>query len=92
MHVERIEYDASFFDTIKPKLDLYFGTVVLPRMIRGKEEESEKGVYCSCRKGEYGKMIACDNPNCKYQWFHYKCVNIKVAPKGSWFCSNCLKS
>ena len=98
LHIERIQYDAAFFGKIKPKLDLYFCTVMLPRMIQGKRESNKenskeqlnKEKYCFCRKGEYGKMIACDGPNCKYEWFHFTCVNLKVAPKGNWFCSDCL--
>ena len=94
MHCERIEYDPTFFNSIKPKLDLYFRTVMLPRMICGKpgqDKENSGDIWCFCREEEYGKMIECENPNCKYQWFHFKCVNIKVAPKRSWFCSMCLK-
>ena len=77
IHVERIEYVAAFFNNIRSKLDTYFCTIVLPKMIRGKDSESGE-VFCVCRKGEYGKIIACDNPNCKHQWFHFKCINIRV--------------
>ena len=60
--MERIEYDAAFFNNIRSKLDAYFCTLMLTKMIRGKDSESGE-VFCFCRKGEYGKMIACDNPN-----------------------------
>ena len=46
-------------------------------------------VFCFCRRGEYGRMIACDNPHCKYEWFHFDCVNLTVASKGKWYCSSC---
>lgn len=46
-------------------------------------------VYCFCRKKEFGRMIACDNPTCPYEWFHFSCVNITEEPKGDWFCSEC---
>ena len=45
--------------------------------------------YCICQEGEYGKMICCDNSECKILWFHYPCVGITRAPKGAWFCPQC---
>lgn len=41
----------------------------------GEEGEGEEGddgddkeIYCFCQKLSYGEMIACDNPDCPYQW------------------------
>lgn len=41
----------------------------------GEEGEGEEGddgddkeLYCFCQKLSYGEMIACDNPDCPYQW------------------------
>lgn len=45
--------------------------------------------YCTCRQVSYGSMIACDNDNCKYQWFHFDCVKITTKPKGKWYCPLC---
>ena len=47
--------------------------------------------YCKCNGICFGKMIECDNPNCKNgQWFHLSCVGIKEGnePDSSskWFC------
>lgn len=46
-------------------------------------------LWCHCRKGEYGKMVACDNENCCTVWFHLECVGLRRAPKGKWFCRDC---
>ena len=51
--------------------------------------QSNSDTYCFCKKKEYGKMIQCDNPSCKFVWFHYACVGIKRAPKGNWYCFEC---
>uniref|UniRef100_A0A1X7UUA2 PHD-type domain-containing protein n=1 Tax=Amphimedon queenslandica TaxID=400682 RepID=A0A1X7UUA2_AMPQE len=53
------------------------------------ETSSSDDLYCICKKDRPGCMIACDNPSCKVEWFHYACVNIKRAPKGAWFCPDC---
>nr|GMD75911.1 PHD finger protein ING1 [Ipomoea batatas] len=45
--------------------------------------------YCFCNQVSYGEMVACDNPNCKIEWFHYGCVGLKEQPKGKWYCPDC---
>eukprot|EP00250_Pteridium_aquilinum_P012017 c20456_g1_i2 orf=457-1257(-) len=45
--------------------------------------------YCYCQNVSFGKMIACDNENCKIEWFHFQCVGIKDQPKGKWYCPDC---
>lgn len=52
-------------------------------------EEEDKTLYCFCQSVSYGEMVACDGANCKYEWFHYPCVNLKEPPKGPWFCPDC---
>ena len=40
-------------------------------------------VYCPClRLVSFDEMIQCDRCDV---WYHYKCVNIKEAPRGDWF-------
>ncbi|KAH6816136.1 RING/FYVE/PHD zinc finger superfamily protein [Perilla frutescens var. frutescens] len=46
--------------------------------------------YCFCNQVSYGEMVACDNPDCKIEWFHYGCVGLKEQPKGKWYCSECV--
>lgn len=99
LHVERIEYNPSKFLQIKPSLDSFFKNAVLPELLThvlkdgdaGKENQTDdqSDVYCLCRKGESGRMIACDNASCSVEWFHYKCVGITRKPKGKWYCPNC---
>ncbi|KAJ7955532.1 PHD finger protein ING [Quillaja saponaria] len=45
--------------------------------------------YCICNQVSYGEMVACDNPDCKIEWFHFGCVGLKEQPKGKWYCSDC---
>ncbi|KAK5129837.1 hypothetical protein LTR08_002774 [Meristemomyces frigidus] len=54
------------------------------------DEENDDHLYCYCQKVSYGDMVACDNDNCRYQWFHWNCVQLKSEPKGeSWLCPTC---
>jgi len=48
--------------------------------------------YCICNQVSYGDMVACDNDDCPYEWFHYPCVGVTAPPKGKWFCQPCVSS
>lgn len=57
LHIERILFNATFFDEMETKLRDFFLVVIFPRVLRGPEEESshpseETGIFCYCRKGE----------------------------------------
>ena len=44
-------------------------------------------VYCFCKNVSYGDMIACDNKDCPYEWFHFACVGLSHKPEGGvWYC------
>ena len=99
MHVERIVFEPCVFSRIKPSLDHFVQSTVLPELLSHaiKDGEPEKenqshvnidtsAVYCLCGEEEYGGMIACDNQCCHVVWFHYKCVGITRKPKGKWYC------
>ncbi|MFH4984416.1 hypothetical protein AB6A40_011125 [Gnathostoma spinigerum] len=45
--------------------------------------------YCLCDQVSFGEMIGCDNEKCAIEWFHFECVQLKVKPKGKWYCPAC---
>ena len=51
-------------------------------------------IYCFCRRPSTQEMICCDNENCPYKWFHYKCVNVNplYLTQEKWFCPFCRNS
>lgn len=53
-----------------------------------KSEIGTEETYCICHNVSYGAMIACDNPKCPTEWFHYGCVGITKPPQGKWYCSD----
>lgn len=63
----------------------------------GSDEEADEPeqdaegdeIYCVCQQVSYGDMVACDNEECPYQWFHWTCVQLKAEPKGDWLCPHC---
>ncbi|KAI1767572.1 hypothetical protein GGR53DRAFT_99805 [Hypoxylon sp. FL1150] len=56
------------------------------------EDDDEEGKkYCLCQHVSYGDMVACDNPDCPYEWFHWNCVGLKSEPEGRWYCPSCMK-
>jgi hypothetical protein len=54
-------------------------------------EDEETREYCFCRTLSYGQMIACENDQCPYEWFHLECVGLKEPPSESvvWYCPEC---
>lgn len=55
------------------------------------EEGADDTKYCYCHKVSYGDMVACDNANCKGQWFHWDCAGLISEPPGEWLCRDCAK-
>lgn len=47
--------------------------------------------YCICHQVSFGEMVACDNPECPVEWFHFACVGLTTNPRGKWFCPLCTR-
>ncbi|TPP57843.1 Inhibitor of growth protein [Fasciola gigantica] len=67
-----------------------------PRQVGSSADQSSDGsispderLYCLCRRTSFGDMIACDNKLCEVEWFHFACVDIRIQPKGKWYCPVC---
>ena len=43
--------------------------------------------YCWYDGEDIGRMIACDNPSCPKEWFHFMCVGLTPSPGGDGYCS-----
>ena len=56
-----------------------------------QEEGDDEKMYCFCQRVSYGDMVACDNEDCKFEWFHWDCVGLTHEPKGRWLCPQCSK-
>ncbi len=63
----------------------------------GEDEEMEEDDgednqrYCFCNQRSYGEMVACENDDCPFQWFHTGCLNMKKVPDEDedWYCPTC---
>ena len=77
------------------KLTTFFVEALLPEVMtqrlknKASEDEEPDKTFCYCQGKDEGRMIGCSNDSCKIEWFHYKCVGIKRAPKGDWYCKDC---
>ncbi len=64
-------------------------------MVEDEEHEDEDADddtrYCFCQQQSYGEMVACENDDCKYQWFHTGCIGMKKVPEEDedWYCPDC---
>lgn len=56
------------------------------------EEGNDDKRYCLCQNVSFGDMVACDNDDCPYEWFHWNCVGLKSEPTGRWYCPICREN
>lgn len=56
------------------------------------QEDPAEPRYCLCNDVSYGEMVGCDNDDCPFEWFHYGCVGLQQAPRGKWYCPQCLNN
>ena len=88
----RIERDEHLISEILPQLDKYFFAVLLPEVVSRKSDlssDNKQKHYCIYQRPCFEPMIACDRPGCEIEWYHYACMSITRAPKGSWICPKC---
>ena len=59
--------------------------------IEMEEDDTDNQLWCFCQRKSYGQMVACDNQQCQFTWFHYDCVGLKEAPEEGkiWYCPVC---
>ncbi|EGT41983.1 CBN-LSY-13 protein [Caenorhabditis brenneri] len=52
-------------------------------------EEKDPKTYCWCQLEKDDQMVCCENPSCKYEWYHFTCIGMEIAPVGDWYCTEC---
>lgn len=75
------------FDIVIPNVNLEN----INRIVKVGKNKSFGNKYCTCRQYACENMIACEEPSCKIQWFHFDCVGITLPPKNLWYCADCRK-
>ncbi len=104
LFVQRIAIDDKFITEALQKVQPFIKIGILPEVLgkvltkeptcieHGNSQfETKDDVWCYCKRGEEGNMIACDNSSCPIQWFHLQCLKLSLedVPKGSWYCKEC---
>ena len=106
--IERILPDNDVISDALERATNFFKVGILPELVgmwfskarsftamRLPEEVQQDPVddlWCHCKCGEFGEMIACDNELCPILWFHTKCLKMTCIPKNYWYCPDCSKS
>mgnify|MGYP004711860975 CR=1 FL=1 len=84
--------ESSLGDSYVSGLDQHLHSGNNAQKTMGTGEDEDDQLYCFCQTVSFGEMIACDNNNCKHQWFHYNCVGLNEPPIGLWYCPDCRKN
>ena len=63
-----------------------------PIKIEEQNVDPNEPLYCICRRVYFGRMIGCENNDCKYEWFHFDCIGLTEEPDPDipWYCKECL--
>uniref|UniRef100_A0A8R1DXD3 PHD domain-containing protein n=1 Tax=Caenorhabditis japonica TaxID=281687 RepID=A0A8R1DXD3_CAEJA len=61
------------------------------RKMKKKDADVPKS-YCWCQLEKNDQMVCCENESCQYEWFHFSCIGMSVAPSGDWFCCDGCRS
>lgn len=103
MYSQTVYRDEYFIDTSLPVLKFFFENYIVPELLTRRLENSDQTLssdctntektFCICNSvySDDENWIGCDAKDCKWEWFHYTCVNVKRAPKGKWYCPWCRK-
>lgn len=82
-HIRRFERANDADKAASPKPD------DKPKEIFDMPPDENEPKFCVCRNISHGQMVACDNPDCVIEWFHFACVGLDKQPKGKWYCQQC---
>lgn len=95
--VSKVQYSEQFTHDMVERINSFWITCVLPKIISLKSDGcvsahaqsiSKNNIYCKCQKEKDEDMVGCDNNDCKLKWFHFSCVGLKTKPRRKvWFCS-----
>ncbi|KAF9452802.1 hypothetical protein P691DRAFT_146595 [Macrolepiota fuliginosa MF-IS2] len=67
-------------------------TITLPPQHQDVYVDPNEPTWCYCNRVSFGEMIGCDDPECKYEWFHLECVGLKEVPEDEeWHCRECTQ-
>lgn len=102
LFLERVMCANSYINDHAPHFKKFFCDYLLPEILTRNlqttrsaqpppKKKKRKDLFCICRKGEAGDMVACDNDKCKIELFHFECVGLSSAPVGEWYCPNCTQ-
>lgn len=100
LFTERILPDTHHWDSVLPKLELFWGLCILPeilgrwytRRLADQVKMPEDGGICFCRAEPDKNIITCTNSECPYKDFHISCLGLEsvILPK-TWYCPNCSR-
>ena len=96
LSTEDVEMWVTHLDSVKKRQQAGARKAAATRKQKSARQKSSDKVatagnefWCLCGGPESGNKIACDNPGCPREWFHFECVGLVDAPSGKWLCTEC---
>ena len=91
LSIEDVEMWVTHLDSVKKRRQAGVRKAAATRKQKSSDKVATAGnkFWCLCGGPESGNVIACDNPGCPIEWFHFECVGLVDAPSGKWLCTEC---
>ena len=81
LSTEDVEMWVTHLDSVKKRRQAGARKAAATRKQESARQTSAGNEFwCLCGGLESGNMIACDNPGCPIEWFHFQCVGLVDAP------------
>ena len=92
LSTEDVEMWVTHLDSVKKRRQAGARKAATTRKQKSSDKVATAGneFWCLCGGQESSNMIACDNPGCPTEWFHFACVGLVDAPSGKCFALNVL--
>ena len=94
LSIEDVEMCVTHLDFVKKRRQAGASKAATTRKQKSARQKSSDKVatagnefWCLCGGPESGNVIACDNPDCHIECFHFECVGLVDAPSGKWLCT-----
>ena len=89
LSTEDVEMWVTHLDSVKKQRQAGARKAAATRKQKSSDKVATAGneFWCLCGGPESGNTIACDNPDCPIEWFHFEYVRLVDAPSGKWLCT-----
>ena len=92
---ERVNRDENCMEEIAKKGEVFFRNFALPELLAKCYSQDRIPILnddpvCFCQRPRFHPLVICaGGDNCRFKFFHCRCVGLKSKPRTKWYCEDC---